>query len=321
MEAEQERIRRIFFPALYQKQMLAQKNGAKFVHYTSAEAALNIIKTKQIWMRQATCMNDYSEILHGLDCLDKAFGNKGNSIGHNLVEELKKIDPEITTVAMQTFVHFKENLKNDTFFVCVSEHDPNTENDNGRLSMWRAYGGQSSVALVLNGAPFFSESDALRAYTSVVDYNDISGFEKNLSQITSDIKNNVDFLKSIDKKILVNTFFNFLLISALSIKHPGFLEEKEWRVFYTPTMSRSEYIKETTEVIKGVPQPICKIPLEDIPDEGLLGIEIPSLLDRIIIGPTEFPAAIKKAFISALIDANVSNPESKIVISNIPLRK
>lgn len=36
--------------------------GQRFVHYTSAESALRIIKTKQIWMRNATCMSDYREI-------------------------------------------------------------------------------------------------------------------------------------------------------------------------------------------------------------------------------------------------------------------
>ena len=33
----------------------------RFVHYTSAEAALNIIRTKRIWMRNAVCMADYRE--------------------------------------------------------------------------------------------------------------------------------------------------------------------------------------------------------------------------------------------------------------------
>lgn len=48
-------------------------------------------------------------------------------------------------------------------------------------------------------------------------------------------------------------------------------------------------------MIQGVPQPIYKIPLKDIPDE-LVGIEIPALLDRIIIGPTRDPQPIWEAF-------------------------
>jgi hypothetical protein len=41
-----------------------KKSGAtderlRFVHYTSAEAALSIIRSKRIWMRNTTCMSDY----------------------------------------------------------------------------------------------------------------------------------------------------------------------------------------------------------------------------------------------------------------------
>jgi hypothetical protein len=43
----------------------------KFVHYTSAEAALNIIKSKRIWMRNTTCMSDYREVQHGFEILNR----------------------------------------------------------------------------------------------------------------------------------------------------------------------------------------------------------------------------------------------------------
>ncbi len=38
----------------------------RFVHYTSAEAALSIIRSKRIWMRNTTCMSDYREVKHGI---------------------------------------------------------------------------------------------------------------------------------------------------------------------------------------------------------------------------------------------------------------
>src|SRR4051812_4792419 len=40
-------------------------------HYTSAEAALSIIKTKRIWMRNTTCMADYREVQHGFAIFDE----------------------------------------------------------------------------------------------------------------------------------------------------------------------------------------------------------------------------------------------------------
>ena|ERR1700689_4939027 len=45
----------------------------RFVHYTSAEAALQIIRQKRLWMRNTTCMADYREVRHGYDILNKVF--------------------------------------------------------------------------------------------------------------------------------------------------------------------------------------------------------------------------------------------------------
>src|SRR6266850_3009757 len=48
----------------------------RFVHYTSAEAALKIIKTKRMWMRNTTCMSDYKEVQHGFELLNKFFSDE-----------------------------------------------------------------------------------------------------------------------------------------------------------------------------------------------------------------------------------------------------
>jgi hypothetical protein len=47
----------------------------RFVHYTTAEAALSIIQSKRIWMRKTTCMSDYLEVEHGFETLKKVFGD------------------------------------------------------------------------------------------------------------------------------------------------------------------------------------------------------------------------------------------------------
>ena len=61
------RLRGILMPYATKKLQELYKNRsyARFVHYTSAEAALQIIKTKRIWMRNTTCMSDYSEVENG----------------------------------------------------------------------------------------------------------------------------------------------------------------------------------------------------------------------------------------------------------------
>jgi hypothetical protein len=62
--------------------------------------------------------------------------------------------------------------------------------------------------------------------------------------------------------------------------------------------------------IGGIPQPVYKIPLRNIPEEDFVGVEIPELLDRIIIGPTEYPDAIQEAFTDLLSTCGVENPSN-----------
>jgi hypothetical protein len=50
-------------------------------------------------------------------------------------------------------------------------------------------------------------------------------------------------------------------------------------------------------------------------------IEIPSLINRIIIGPTQYPWAMWKAFVTLLSEAGVENAASKVFTSDIPLRR
>src|SRR5262245_66657040 len=65
----------IFTPYEREKRDSIVGTPHRFVHYTSAEAALNIIRTKQIWMRNTTCMSDYREVQHGFEILEKVFFN------------------------------------------------------------------------------------------------------------------------------------------------------------------------------------------------------------------------------------------------------
>lgn len=85
-------------------------------------------------------------------------------------------------------------------------------------------------------------------------------------------------------------------------------------------MEESPYLRKEIKSINGIPQNIYKIPLQNIPEENLTGIDIPSLVEKIIIGPSNNPLDIKQAFEVLLRDAGVENPSEKIVFSNIPLR-
>jgi hypothetical protein len=54
----------------------SDKDRLRFRITTSAGAALKIISSKRIWIRNTSCMSDYREVQHGFDILQKYFSDK-----------------------------------------------------------------------------------------------------------------------------------------------------------------------------------------------------------------------------------------------------
>jgi hypothetical protein len=102
---EQERLWKIFFLFAANRTANAASDGTRFVYCTRAETATSILKTKRIWMRKSTCMNDFMEVQHGLQCLSTTVhrtdvGNRFGAVLDHLLEGLwsaieKLLDPQV----------------------------------------------------------------------------------------------------------------------------------------------------------------------------------------------------------------------------------
>ena len=66
------RAHQLFFPYAIAQQERIRKEGTRFVHYTNAQAAMNILRTQEVWMRESSCMNDFMEVQHGYECVLEA---------------------------------------------------------------------------------------------------------------------------------------------------------------------------------------------------------------------------------------------------------
>ncbi len=183
--------------------------------------------------------------------------------------------------------------------------------------MWRAYG---DTALVINNTPMMADTNVLAVHSTPVLYLSEEELTEHLSKITDNILAEKDYLQSLGQDTLNGNIYRMLFRFAIASKHPGFKEEKEWRLFYRPNEQESPGMTEEIVVLKGVPQKVFKLRLADDPKIGLHGADIPSFLDRIIIGPTEFPYVSRNAFVSELKGLGVADAASKVVISDIPLR-
>jgi len=67
------KIANIFFKERIQSVKGATDSKVLFAHYTNATSALSIIRNKSLWMRQASDMNDFSEIEQGIEVAKKVF--------------------------------------------------------------------------------------------------------------------------------------------------------------------------------------------------------------------------------------------------------
>jgi len=229
-----DRIARIFFPNAVRRAREFREAGKRFVYYTSAETAASILGKRQVWMRLVKGMNDYMEIEHGLECLKGAWDSQ------QLATPLKAtLDACHAGLAKEAEEFFNAGLagmiRADTYMTCVSEH-LDDEDSHGRLSMWGAYGGSVGVALVLNGTVMFNESAALGAYASPVAYLDRVTFAAEFLMTARAIEGEAEYVQSLDRDIVKHYVFNMLRTAVLCTKHPGFSEEREWRIVASPQM-------------------------------------------------------------------------------------
>ena len=114
----------------------------------------------------------------------------------------------------------------DTYVTCVSQH-LSEEDHHGRLSMWRAYGCGTGIALVINGAVMFGNTQVLQVFSSPVLYRSPETVAEQLNQIANNISNDVGFLRDLGREHVKSAVFNMFLFGILCTKHPGFYEERE----------------------------------------------------------------------------------------------
>jgi hypothetical protein len=298
------------------KEMIQRKG--RFVHYTSAENALSIIRSRCLWMRNTNCMSDYREVHHGFDVLRRFFGDNANR--ELFTTALNGCFPGIAEEVIAQFDQTLQSNQLQTYIASISEHD-DREDTHGRLSMWRAFGNSTArVALVVNVDLELGQNANLGAELSPVAYFTDVEFAEELHAVITQVAEHQQFLTSIGRPWLLASLLSMLTSAMVCLKHEGFREEREWRVVHQPARHSSQHISSTIETVACVPQRVHKLPLRSDAGAGLAGLDPDQLVDRIIIGPTQYPSPIIEAFASVLRDAGVKDAHTRIVISQIPVR-
>ncbi|MDQ7969388.1 MAG: DUF2971 domain-containing protein, partial [Oxalicibacterium faecigallinarum] len=162
-------------------------------------------------------------------------------------------------------------------------------------------------------------TDYIGVYSSPVAYFYESKMINHFSDVVDSMEAEIAYVHGLGEKILMQTVFNMFRFAALCTKHPGFKEEQEWRIIYSPPLSRSPLVKTKVEVVRGKPQVVQKLMLKNHPESGLYGVSPAELLHKIIIGPCDDPYVVSQAFRTVLEEKRIPT-EGKIRVSGIPLR-
>ena len=312
---ELDRLTEIFMPALPPaRQRMMQ--GYKLVHYTSVETAEKILQHKSFRLGDTRHMNDVTEISHGMK-LVKDYLLKGKHA--RFLMGLEQLAPTLPAHVGLILENVLPRIEEGVYASCVSEHSPFDDANGGRLPMWSLYGDQTrGVAFVLEPAVFWSRSNALNAYSSPVLYGHRAEFEEYADGIGDRISANIDYLRTIPLDQVLGAAIVPVIFAALSTKSSSFYEEREWRVVHVPTLWPSTVLTRV-EVEPG--RQAYDVPLRDYPEQGLRGMEPDALLAKIIVGPGNADLETVPRLIRAMTDAGVSNADSRVVRSTIPLRR
>ena len=331
MNEVEERFLKALTPNMARQVTRIREKNTRFVHYTSAESGMHILRSGRMLLRNSTLLNDFSEVQHGMACLAHAYASPA---GEKLKGLMKCVQEDLPEIFEASFNATFDDLRSETYIISLSEHGDPDEGDAfedtfGRLSMWRAYANSNGIAFVFHNTPFASESDALHAFTLPVVYATPDAYVPNFTEIVHGVESLMDIIGQAGGQYFHDLMSNVFQYAIQSTKHPAFREEREWRVIYTPTVlardgkltdEHRERVQTEIMTLRGVPQRVYAIPFQNHPDDGLVGATVPELLDRVLIGPSPDAYAIAEAYVGELEGMGIADARSRVVITSIPLR-
>jgi hypothetical protein len=289
-------------------------------HYTSVEVLEQILEHNELWFSNPLFMNDLEEMRFGLN------------EGFRLFMTSKAVDDaagstERSRLLRQAFEHyfttFDANGAFDTYIFCLSEHEQ--DNADGLLSMWRGYGGYGKgAALVFYTQQLTKRTDS-PLLIAPVNYDSTTN---RLHKIEVLIEKWASLLKAAsvpDDQLYKASHFIFeaLKLNALTSKHDGFREEREWRAMYMPDRDVKGIFRSWLGYWMGDKgaEPKLKFKVQPIPDFSEPDLSLEKILAKIILGPTLSTPLAKKS-IERMLDT-LGHPalKEKLSVSTIPLRQ
>nr|WMC95383.1 DUF2971 domain-containing protein [Aminobacter aminovorans] len=286
-----------------------------FAHYTSAETVKNVIESRGVFMRNTRLMNDHSEVRHGFALVRQALES---GVGARYLEAWAEIDARVARAIPNVLKSAEEDIAQQCYVLSVCEHREPDDRD-GKLSMWRAYGnGELRVAVIAKTTNAMRLVDDGIVVTPVL-YGGESEVNEELEYKSNVVFNHRHIFKDLDVTNKVMFAIGILVNFAVSIKHKGFVEEREWRYIYMKSFQTAAMeAQRKSVVLGGVPQIVYKLPISVPADENYAPET--QFLKGLILGPCAESETIKDGLVELLRQNGFDDPETYVSASSIPYR-
>ena len=287
-------------------------------HYTSIPVLEAIVRNKELWLSNPLYMNDLEEVRFGISEGVTAFISS-----EKLVEacESKERVASIRRAFDHYYRKFDQEHVIDTFVFCTSEHE--RDDNDGLLSMWRGYGGNGNGAAIIFDTSNIMARDDTPIIIAKVEYASAELRRQWIQQKIELLATIIQKSAIPDEKLYLAafSFFERLKLFALFTKHPGFREEREWRLVYLPERDGSRAFADMIDYSIGPRGIEPKLKLKIRPISGLTqdDLSLSKLIHKIILGPSH-SSPLALISLAKMLDRVGPDLKGRVVGSMIPFR-
>ncbi len=287
-------------------------------HYTSIRTLEAVLRNKEFWLSNPLYMNDLEEVRFGISEGLPAF------MTSQAIEAACQTPSRAALLRQHFNIYFgnfdREHVL-DTYVFCLSEHD--AEDNDGLLSMWRGYAANGNgAAIVFDTAKLTSREDTPLIIARVV-YASTEDRRKWIAHKIEALAHQISTLSIPDDRLYIPAyaFFERLKMFALFTKHPGFREEREWRVVYLPERDVTKAFVHFIDYAIGPRGIEGKLKFKIAPLAGFIedDFSLGKIVNRIILGPSVSSPLACDA-VKKMLDHHAPELRDRVVASTIPFR-
>ncbi len=290
-------------------------------HYCSIGTLERILSGKELWLSNPLYMNDLEEVRFGvMNGFESA--NKNAQLRNALqTDERRRVFFEALDEAYDKFSN--EHVF-DCYVTCFSQHLP--EDNDGKLSMWRAYGANGDGAALVFDINSISHpgTPVVGLILGKVQYGTgqqrsewLDAKVEETARFMSDTSVETEQLPAVAAALAER-----IKLIALFSKHSGFREELEWRLVYMPQLDSAKVFRPLMGYSvgpRGV-EPKLKLPLKGVLPGQEVEIVLSNIIDRLLLGPSVSDSLARRSVCRMLELLGLRELNSKVRGSTIPLR-